>query len=75
MKRILQRVAFFGTLGCLTLIAIASHNNPHFTCRQEWKGVFSTVKTEQKESLVESHSHDNGYELIWRGKILNHFFD
>ena len=75
MKRILKRVAFFGTLGCLTLVAIASHNNPHFTCRQEWKGVFSTVKTEQKESLVESHTHDNGYELTLRATIFNHFID
>ena len=75
MKRILQRVAFFGTLGCLTAIAIASHNNFRFSYKQEWKGLSSTVKTEQQESLVESETKDNGYEWIWRGKIFNHFID
>ena len=75
MKRILKRVAFFGYHGCLTQVAIAYQNNPDFYSRQEGKGVFSTVKTEQKESLVESHTHDNGYELTLRATIFNHFID
>ena len=75
MKRILQRAAFFGFLGCLALIALASHTGLHVTYKQNWKGVFSTMKSESKESLKESEAQDNDFELIWRGKIFNYFID
>lgn len=74
MKRSLQRMAFFGFVGCLTLIAVAAHNHPHFTGKREWKGVFSTDFPENKETMAESPEDENGYELTWPGKIFDKFF-
>lgn len=67
-------MAFFGFLGCLVLIGIASHSSSGLRCKEEWKQEFS-VKAEAEESLVEAHTHNNSYELSWAGKIFKHSID
>lgn len=75
MKQILQRLAFFSFLGCITLIGIASHShNPQMKCEQEWKHGF-VKNTEIKESLVEAHTRNNGYELSVPIKLFKYFID
>ena len=72
MKQIIQRIAFFSFLGCLTLVGIASSkSNPHMKCHEEWKqGLVSQV--EDGEPIVVKHVHDNSYEIHPAGNIYNH---
>jgi hypothetical protein len=57
-KQIVQRVAFFSFLGCLTIIGIAAHKNPHLKCEKEWKVGFVKKNLESKESIVVANSDD-----------------
>jgi len=75
MKQILQRIAFFSFLGCITLIGLAAGStNPHLKCEQEWKQGF-VKKTVAQESMVEANTHDHSYELNFAGKVFKYFID
>ena len=75
MKKILQRIAFFSFLGCLTLIGIASYKgNSHLKCEQEWKHGL-VKKTGSQETLVVTDAHDHSYELSWPVKAFEYVID
>ena len=37
MKKLLQRVALFGFIGCVTLIGAASYGRPGMKYKKQWK--------------------------------------
>jgi hypothetical protein len=74
MKKLLQRLALFGFVGCLALVGIAAHRFPNMKYKKQWKAVFSTKEEETKESLVAT-TRDNSYELYWPGKMFRYFID
>ena len=75
MKKLLQRMALFSFLGCVTLIGVASHWPPGIKYKKQWKAVFTTKEEATKESLVEACTRDNSYELYWPGNVFKYFID
>lgn len=62
IKQILKSAAFFGFLGCLTIIGMAAHRKPHLKGEQKGKQEF-VKNTEIKESIVEVYVQDHSYDL------------
>jgi len=67
MKKVMQRAALFGFLGCVVMIAIASQGNSHTTCAEEWKGSFQM----QDQVAAHKQGNDGHWHQSHQNKKLN----